>query len=65
MCIRDRAVNVRNFAIPRLRGVNVEQDYEVMNQRNVIVATQSLGFNQLVANNGTTDVSVVRLNAVA
>ena len=59
------AVNVRNFAIPRLRGVNVEQDYEVMNQRNVIVATQSLGFNQLVANNGTTDVSVVRLNAVA
>ena len=58
------AVNVRNFAIPRLRGVNVEQDYEVMNQRNVIVATQSLGFNQLVADTAT-DVSVVRLNAVA
>ena len=35
------AVNVRNFAIPRLRGVNVEQDYEVMNQRNVIVTAQS------------------------
>jgi len=58
------AVNVRNFAIPRLRGVNVEQDYEVMNQRNVIVATQSLGFNQLVADTSA-DVSVVRLNAVA
>jgi HK97 family phage major capsid protein len=58
------AVNVRNFAIPRLRGVNVEQDYEVMNQRNVVVATQSLGFNQLVADTAT-DVSVVRLNAVA
>ena len=58
------AVNVRNFAIPRLRGVNVEQDYEVMNQRNVIVATQSLGFNQLVADTAA-DVSVVRLNAVA
>ena len=58
------AVNIRNFAIPRLRGVNVEQDYEVMNQRNVIVATQSLGFNQLVADTAT-DVSVVRLNAVA
>ena len=58
------AVNIRNFAIPRLRGVNVEQDYEVMNQRNVIVATQSLGFNQLVADTST-DVSVVRLNAVA
>jgi len=54
-------VNVRNHVIPRLRGVAVEQDYEVMNQRNVIVASQSLGFNQLRANNGTTDVSVVKL----
>ena len=54
-------VNVRNHVIPRLRGVTVEQDYEVMNQRNVIVASQSLGFNQLRANNGTTDVSVVKL----
>jgi len=35
-----------------------------MNQRNVIVATQSLGFNQLVADTSA-DVSVVRLNAVA
>jgi len=41
-------VNKRNFAIPRLRGVTVEQDYEVMAQRRVIVATQSLGFNRLV-----------------
>jgi hypothetical protein len=32
-----------------------------MNQRNVIVASQSLGFNQLRPNNGTTDVSVVAL----
>jgi len=55
------AVNVRNHVIPRLRGVSVEQDYEVLNQRRVIVASQSLGFNQLVANNGTTDVSVVKI----
>ena len=55
------AVNVRNHVIPRLRGVSIEQDYEVMNQRNVIVASQSLGFNQLRANNGTIDVSVVAL----
>jgi HK97 family phage prohead protease len=55
------AVNVRNHVIPRLRGVSVEQDYEVLNQRNVIVASQSLGFNQLAGNNGTTDVSVVKL----
>jgi len=43
------AVNLRNYVIPRLRGVTVEQDYEVGNQRRVIVATQSLGFEELVA----------------
>jgi len=43
------AVNTRNYAIPRLRSVTVEQDYEVGNQRRVIVATQSLGFEELVA----------------
>jgi HK97 family phage prohead protease len=43
------AVNLRNFVIPRLRGVTVETDYEVGNQRRVIVATQSLGFEELVA----------------
>ena len=43
------AVNTRNYAIPRLRSVSVEQDYEVGNQRRVIVATQSLGFEELVA----------------
>jgi HK97 family phage prohead protease len=43
------AVNIRNYVIPRLRGVSVEQDYEVGNQRRVIVATQSLGFEELVA----------------
>lgn len=55
------AINVRNHVIPRLRGVSIEQDYEVLNQRNIIVASQSLGFNQLRPNNGTTDVSVVKL----
>lgn len=43
------AVNLRNFVVPRLRGVTVETDYEVGNQRRVIVATQSLGFEELVA----------------
>jgi HK97 family phage prohead protease/HK97 family phage major capsid protein len=43
------AVALRNYVIPRLRGVTVEQDYEVGNQRRVIVASQSLGFNELVA----------------
>ena len=58
------AVNVRNFVVPRLRGVNVEQDYEVMNQRRVIVATQNLGFTQLAADT-TADKSVVKLLCVA
>ena len=46
------AVNTSNFVIPRLRGVNVEQDYEVRNQRKVLVASQSLGFEELVAASG-------------
>ena len=43
------AVNTRNYVIPRLRGVTVEQDYEVMNQRRVLVASQSLGFEEIIA----------------
>ena len=41
------AVYTGGFVIPRLRGVSVESDYEVMNQRNVLVASQSLGFTSL------------------
>jgi HK97 family phage prohead protease/HK97 family phage major capsid protein len=52
------AVNTRNYVIPRLRGVSVEQDYEVMNQRRVIVATQSLGFAELVAGGAGDEPSV-------
>ena len=52
------AVYNRNYVIPRLRGVQVEQDYEVMNQRRVIVATQSLGFEEIVAGSGTDQPSV-------
>ena len=43
------AVAFGNYAIPRLRGVQVEQDYEVARQRRLIVATQSLGFAELFA----------------
>lgn len=58
------AVSVRNYVIPRLRGVTVEQDYEVGNQRRVIVATQSLGFNELVADDATNR-SAVKVIAVS
>ena len=42
------AVNTRNFVIPRLRGVTVESDYEVANQRRVLVASQRLGFTDII-----------------
>ena len=57
------AVNTRNYVIPRLRGVTVEQDYEVMNQRRVIVATQSLGFAELVAGGNGHEPSVAIANS--
>tara|TARA_B100000131_G_scaffold58042_1_gene53377 strand:+ start:4114 stop:6168 length:2055 start_codon:yes stop_codon:yes gene_type:complete len=42
------AVNPRNFVMPRLRGVTVESDYEVGNQRRVLVASQRIGFTDLI-----------------
>ena len=42
------AVNPRNYVIPRLRGVTVESDYEVINQRRVLVASQRIGFIDLI-----------------
>jgi len=41
------AVNIRNYVIPRLRGIKLETDYEVMAQRSVIVVSQALGFEEL------------------
>ena len=46
------AVNPRNFVMPRLRGVTVESDYEVAEQRRVLVASQRIGFSGIIA--GTT-----------
>ena len=42
------AVNTRNFVIPRLRGITVESDYEVANQRRVLVASQRIGFTDII-----------------
>lgn len=41
------AVNTRNFLVPVLRGVTVESDYDVENQRRVLVATQRRGFDAM------------------
>ena len=46
------AVNTRNFVVPVLRGVTVEQDYDVENQRRVLVATQRRGFDRMFATAG-------------
>ena len=42
------AVYPRNYVIPRLRGVTIESDYEVANQRRVLVASQRIGFTDLI-----------------
>ena len=42
------AVNPRNYVIPRLRGVTIESDYEVANQRRVLVASQRIGFEDII-----------------
>lgn len=42
------AVNVRNFVVPRLRGLTTESDYEVREQRRVLVTSQRLGFAELI-----------------
>jgi len=42
------AVYPRNYVMPRLRGVTIESDYEAANQRRVLVASQRLGFIDLI-----------------
>ena len=42
------AVYPRNYVMPRLRGVTIESDYEVANQRRVLVASQRIGFLDLI-----------------
>jgi len=43
------AVYTRNYVMPRLRGVTIESDYDVENQRRVLVASQRLGFADVIA----------------
>jgi len=44
------AVYAKNYVMPRLRGVTIESDYEVANQRRVLVASQRIGFTDMIAN---------------
>lgn len=42
------ALNRRNFIVPRLRGITVESEYQVENQRKVLVTSQRLGFDEII-----------------
>jgi HK97 family phage major capsid protein len=57
-------VNPSNFIIPRLRGVSIEQDYEVAAQRRLIVGSQHLGFDELF-DSVAGKAAAVRLNVKA
>jgi HK97 family phage major capsid protein len=52
------AVYTKNYVMPRLRGVTIESDYEVANQRRVLVASQRLGFTDMIA--GATSVHALQ-----
>lgn len=44
------ALNRRNFVVPRLRGMTVESEYQVENQRSVLVSSQRFGFDEIIQN---------------
>jgi len=52
------AVNVHNYLMPKLRSVAIETDYEVAGQRTAVVASQSRGFEELVAGSGANEPAV-------
>ena len=55
------AVNTSNYVMPRLRGVTIESDYEVANQRRVLVASQRIGFTDMI--DGATSVHALQYKA--
>ena len=55
------AVNTQNYVMPRLRGVTIESDYEVANQRRVLVASQRIGFTDMI--DGATSVHALQYKA--
>lgn len=44
------ALNRRNFIVPRLRGMTVESEYSVEDQRTVLVTSQRFGFDEIIPN---------------
>ena len=56
-------VNTSNFIRPRLGGVNFETEYSVVNQKTNLVASQSVGFDQLVTD--TDSATIIRYPAAS
>lgn len=52
------AVNTDAFLIPRLKGVAIETDYSVLNQRTDLVASQAIGFANIYAGGAGNRVAV-------
>lgn len=44
------ALNRRNFIVPRLRGMTIESEYQVEEQRTVLVTSQRFGFDEIISN---------------
>jgi len=44
------ALNASNFVVPRLRGMTVESEYSVDRQHTLLVASQRLGFDEVIPN---------------
>jgi len=42
------ALYAKNYVMPRLRGITIESDYEVANQRRVLIASQRIGFTDMI-----------------
>lgn len=42
-------VNARNYLMPRLRGYTVQTEYSVERQRRTLVATQRIGFSDIIS----------------
>ena len=55
-------VNIPNYIIPRMKGVSLETEYQVGNQRTAIVASQSVGFEELFEGSSSVGlpVSIIR-----
>ena len=52
------AVATDAFLIPRLKGVSIETDYSVLNQRTDLVAAQSIGFANIYAGSAGNRVAI-------